>query len=235
MIQTDADLEVVAGDRSELRRIIKEIETGRITVTGPLGKLKTSLDAFFKKCAEPFEVADKTVGDKILDYRERQRQAAAAEQARLQKEAAELQRRAQAEWDRQEKERLEAEEKARKAQEAAERAARAKKGNSASLAPAPVAPAPLPPPPPPPPPPVYTPAPVIPAAPKTVGSITFRGVWQCDITDVMALVRAVAAGEVTVSVLLPNQTILNELVRKQGVRDIPGCRIWEKEVDATRS
>ena len=82
---------------------------------------------------------------------------------------------------------------------------------------------------------VLTPAPVIPPPAKTVGSITFRGIWQCEVVDAMELLRAVVEGEVNISVILPNQAVLNELVRKQGVRDIPGCRIWEKEIDQTRT
>ncbi len=228
---------MVATDRSELKRILKDLEDRRKILTGPLDKFKRALDALFGSVYEPFEAVDKLVGKKVSDYRERQKAAAAAEQARLQREAEARARKEREEWERKVKAQQEAQERERKereAREAAQRALEAKKGKKESLAPLPPPPPPAPPPPPPPPP-VFTPAPVIPAAPSTIGPLSFRKIWQCDIEDVMALIQAVAAGHVSVSVLLPNQTILNELVRKQGVREIPGCKIWEKEIDATRT
>lgn len=204
---------MVAADRSELKRILKEIEETRKLFTAPLHKLKTALDAFFNTCALPFKEVDQVVDRKILEFRERQREAAAAEQARLQREAEERHRKEQEAW--------EAAEKVRKAAEAKAAAEAAKKGKNGSLAPLPVVP-----PTPPPPPPVATPAPVVPPPPKSVAGMSFREVWEVEVVDFVALEDAYK---------LPNMTLLQEVVRKKGVREIPGCRIFKKEVSVTRT
>lgn len=121
--------------------------------------------------------------------------------------SAELNRRAAAEEaETAERERLEAEQRQRDA-EAAERAART---------------AEIP----------HLPAVHVPQPPRTTrsatGSATSRGVWKHEVTDFMALVRAVAAGEAPREFLQVSPE-LGKAVRRanQPVRDVPGVRIWQ--------
>jgi hypothetical protein len=213
-ITQESDLEVVADDRSELKRILKALEASRLLFTSPLDKMKKVIDAFFRSCRAPFEQADAIIDKKILGFREELRRAAAAEQERLRKEAEERHRREQEEWERQDKERRD-----REAREAKEREKAAKKGKTALPTPLPVAP-------PPPPPPIAPPAPVVPTPASTVGAMSFREEWDVEVVDFATLEDAHK---------LPNMTLLREMVKKRGVREIPGCRVFKREVSVTRT
>lgn len=65
--------------------------------------------------------------------------------------------------------------------------------------------------------------------PKVAGMAT-RELWKCEVTDVMALVKAVAAGEVPSEAILPNDKYLGQTARalKSNLR-WPGVRVWSEE------
>ncbi len=298
-LQKEADLEVVAEDRSELKRILKDLESIRVTITGPLDKLKKAIDQLFRTFRDPFEQADDIVDKKVIDFRAHLRELALQEQKRLQREAEEKARKDREEWERKEKARRDAEEKARKEREAQEEKSKAvlsrialekpvclkgksgwtayvfkntevavfdeskaflslhlegKKGGNTQktvvdyylqegwtsvkqeispLAPSPVVPAippappPVaPPPPPPPPPPVAVPVPVVPPPAKTVGSMSFHMEWDVEVVDV---------AQVPERYKVIDMKLLRDDVKKRNVRQIPGCKITEKEVSSTRT
>ena len=72
--------------------------------------------------------------------------------------------------------------------------------------------------------PVFTP-PVAIAAPPKVAGLSFRDNWTAEVTDLLALVKAVASGAQPITLLQANQTTLNGMARalKESMR-VPGVR-----------
>lgn len=67
--------------------------------------------------------------------------------------------------------------------------------------------------------------------PKMAGGPVYRTVWDAEVTDLMALVKAVAAGQVSVNALLPNQTFLRQ--QAQSLKEtfkVPGCKAYSRRV-----
>jgi len=74
-----------------------------------------------------------------------------------------------------------------------------------------------------------------PALPKVKGLST-RENWQCEVTDKMALIKAVAAGTAPATLIEPNTQALNKLAKtlKQDM-DYPGTRVYDAGSIAVRS
>lgn len=210
-INNESDLQAVAEDRADLKRVLKSLEATRRLYSGPLDKLVRAVNAFFRSVREPFERADDAVERKVLAFRDRQRRLQAQEQARLQREAEEKARKEQLERERQEKARQDEARRTRE-QEAAAKHQAQEGAETASCAPLPAA-AP------------NVPVPVIPPPAKSVGPMSFPQLWDIEVLDVSAL---------PARFLLPNMVLLREEVRA-GVRLIPGCRIFKRETTATRT
>jgi len=71
-----------------------------------------------------------------------------------------------------------------------------------------------------------------PAAP----GITTRVTWRAEVTDLAALVKAVADGSQATALLAPNMTLLNNLARAmKGDLDIPGVQAVSEEGIAARA
>lgn len=72
--------------------------------------------------------------------------------------------------------------------------------------------------------PVFAPRPVAPPPPKVEG-VSYRDVWSAEVEDLAGLVKAVAAGEQPITLLLPNTVALNGMARSlRGAMRIPGVR-----------
>jgi hypothetical protein len=75
--------------------------------------------------------------------------------------------------------------------------------------------------------PVFTPQPMVAAPPKLEG-VSFSDGWKAEVTDLGALIAAVAAGQQPATLLLPNQVALNQLARamKRSL-NVPGVTVVE--------
>jgi ATPase subunit of ABC transporter with duplicated ATPase domains len=158
------------------------------------------------------------------------------EQARLRREAEE---RAQRERERLEREareqaeaeqrRLQAEAETRRLEEAAalEEAGDREGAERLVAAPVPVATiAPAP---------VFAPRPMVAAPPKVEG-VAFRSDWKAEVTDLAALVRAVAAGQAPITLLQANQVALNGMARAlKGALNLPGVKAVESRIASVRA
>jgi hypothetical protein len=214
-------------DRAEIKRRLSKIDE----VMGPI--VQTAHAAWKTAVAKreqlrgPFVDADKAYARAMGAYEQ--------EQERIRREAEESARR--------ERERLEAEERARVAAEQerlrkeaedtrlAEAAAAEAKGDTVMaerLVAAPVvvptvAPRP-----------VYVPPP--PPAPKPVAAgVSFRDQWSAKVTNLMALVQAVAKGEQPITLIQADMTALNGLARtlKQAM-NLPGVEAVNERIAAQR-
>lgn len=82
---------------------------------------------------------------------------------------------------------------------------------------------------------MFVPPVMLPPAAKVAG-VSSREVWRAEVVDLMALIRAVASGQVPSNVLEANTTVLGGLARSlKGNLRIPGVRpVCEKAVAAGR-
>ena len=63
----------------------------------------------------------------------------------------------------------------------------------------------------------------------SVDGISFRSTWSAEVTDFMALVKAVAKGKAHIDMLKPDMTKLNAAARSlKSVMDLPGVEAVEK-------
>jgi hypothetical protein len=75
------------------------------------------------------------------------------------------------------------------------------------------------------------PIPVVQAEPPKLAGVAFRTDWKAEVVGMMDLARAVAAGQVPIDALLPNDKYLGQTARalKSSMR-WPGVRVWSVEV-----
>jgi hypothetical protein len=79
------------------------------------------------------------------------------------------------------------------------------------------------------------PTPIIPSSTARVSGIVQRATWKAEVTDLKALVVAVAAGQAPVTLLLPNMPVLNMQARSlKRELNIPGVRAVSEDVVAAR-
>lgn len=82
--------------------------------------------------------------------------------------------------------------------------------------------------------PVFVPAPPAPPPPVASG-VSFRDTWTAEVTDLMALVQAVATGAQPITLLAPNLPALNQLARAlKGAMNVPGVRAHHERIAAQR-
>lgn len=202
--------QLAADERKTNKDRIKKLDEMRLFFTRPLDQLKEKYMGLFKPARDEYDKACKIIDDKLLRYEDEQR---------------EIARKAQEEANRL------AEEQRRQAREAEEAAARAVQeaqaaGNTEAVAEAEaeleeaaetaaiVE---------------HVPAPVFePAIPKGVGASS-RGNWYAEVTDMMELVKAVAAGTQPINMLEANMKVLNGMAKslKQHM-NVPGVKSKEK-------
>ena len=69
------------------------------------------------------------------------------------------------------------------------------------------------------------------AVPKVAGGPSYRTIWDAQVVDMMALVKAVASGTVSINALQVNQTFIRQqaMSLKETFR-IPGCKAYSRRV-----
>lgn len=78
-------------------------------------------------------------------------------------------------------------------------------------------------------------APVVPAQPKVSG-VSTRENWKAEVTDLMALVKAVAAGDASLTLIQANTTEINKRARAlKSEFSVPGIRVYAEQSLAARS
>ncbi len=82
-----------------------------------------------------------------------------------------------------------------------------------------------------------TPAPVAPIAPKPaapkVSGVSIRKVWKAQVTDLLELVKAVAAGTAPITLLKADPAALNSYAKSwKEQAALPGVRVWADDVVA---
>lgn len=178
---------------------------------------------------KPAEGAKRILGERMAAYER--------EQARLRREAEEAARREQERLEREaqaaaaaEQKRLQAEAETRRLEEAAALEARGDGAAAERLLAEPVAV------------PVVTAAPVFVPTPRPfapaprVDGVGFRQAWSAEVTDLLALVRAVAAGQQPITLLQPNMPVLNQMARAlKGALNVPGVKPVPTDVAAVRA
>ncbi len=71
---------------------------------------------------------------------------------------------------------------------------------------------------------------VLKATPKVAG-VSFREIWDAQVTDFLALVKAVAAGQVSVNALEPNGKFLRQQAQSlKSTMKMPGVRVFSRRV-----
>ncbi len=76
---------------------------------------------------------------------------------------------------------------------------------------------------------------VLPKSTPRVAGVSFREVWSAEVTDLVALCRAIADGTQPASLVEPNTTALNGLARSlKGAMAVPGVRAVAQKVAASR-
>jgi hypothetical protein len=181
-----------------------------------------------KKLEQHALTAEKLLKDRMAAYErevERQRQAAELA-AQKERERLEAEARAQAEA---EQKRLQAEEDERRLAEAVKAEASGDVESARRLLEEPtlvptVMPAP-----------VFMPPVDAPSAPRAAG-VTFTTTYTAEVTSLIDLVKAVAAGQQPVTLLLANQVALNGMARAQKLAmKVPGVRVKETRGVAART
>jgi hypothetical protein len=74
-----------------------------------------------------------------------------------------------------------------------------------------------------------------PEGPVAAFGVSYRANWKVEIIDLMALVKAVAKGEIPATVLLPNLPVLNGMAKAyRNTQAIPGVRQYNDVTQAKR-
>jgi hypothetical protein len=82
---------------------------------------------------------------------------------------------------------------------------------------------------------VWVPPVVLPAATPKVEGLSKRQVWKCEVNDLMALVKAVAAGQIPLAAIEANTVFLGQQARSlKGEMKYPGVRVWPEDSLAGR-
>ncbi len=222
VIDSSETYELAADELKAIKAKAKTIEEQRVSITGPINKALKAVNDLFRAPGEYLEQAEKIIKGKMLAYtteqqriadEERRRAEAVikAEQDRLAREAAELEKAAKAEA-----EKLLAAGDTEKAAEV-EAAAAIESASLSATALVMTAPAPQ----------------VVPA--KAAG-ISTRSVWKATCENKAALIAFAAANPQFQNLLDVNQTALNQLAKAmRDTLEIPGVRVYEEKQLASRS
>lgn len=230
--------DAAADDLGDIKAKIKALNDQRLSMTRPLDEAKKRIMDLFARPLETLQQAEGTLKKAIADWTAEQRRIAeeerrkAEEAARKEQQRLEAERQAAEKAAREEQERLrrEAEEAAKAGNEAAAKAAQEESERVAEEARqqalineqeqhAMTAMA----------------ATAAPAAQKLAG-ISTRENWKGECCDLMALVKAVAAGEASIELLEPNAKEITK--RAKALRSefkVPGIRVWPESVVSARA
>lgn len=82
---------------------------------------------------------------------------------------------------------------------------------------------------------VYVPPPVVESSVPKLKNISMREAWKCEVVDLMALCKAVAAGTVPIQAIQANTVFLGQQVRSlQTSFRVPGVRGWDEQTPSVR-
>jgi hypothetical protein len=74
-----------------------------------------------------------------------------------------------------------------------------------------------------------------PELPTAAAGVSYRANWKVEVVDFMALIKAVAAGQLPTTVLLPNLPVLNQMAKAyRNTQEIPGVRQFNDVTQAKR-
>lgn len=228
-VRNQEEANAAAGILKNLSKQRRDIEASRKELVGPIKEHAKKIDEKFRTVREPVEAAEKVLKGKIQSYTDEVERLRRAEEERLRREVAEREAAQRAERERAEAEaraaREKAEAEARAAEEEARRVAQADADSAAAQAALEAAEAKaaeldeaklqeqtldalpdLP-----------VPVPVVAEAPKVEG-VQMRKVWTFEVESV-ALIPA--------EYLVVDEKKIRQAVR-DGVRDIPGVRIFKE-------
>lgn len=69
-----------------------------------------------------------------------------------------------------------------------------------------------------------------------VQGVSYRDNWKMEVVDLMVLVKAVAKGQQPISLLLPNETAINQIVKAlKAETNIPGVKVYSEKVSSVRT
>lgn len=213
--------EAAADDLGQIKARLKALDEQRKSITKPLDEAKARIMDLFRKPQQLLDQAERTLKSALITWQEAERQKAEAIR-RAQEESA---RKIREEQERQAREAAEAAVKAEAdakaaaaagdAEKAAELQAEAEQQAQAAVVAAETAET------------LQHMAPVAVAAPAKLAGVSTREEWKCECTDLMALVKAVAAGQASIELLSFNQAEANK--RAKALRSefkVPGVRVF---------
>lgn len=74
-----------------------------------------------------------------------------------------------------------------------------------------------------------------PEFPTAAAGVSYRANWKVEVVDFMALIKAVSAGQLPTTVLLPNMPTLNQMAKAyRNTQEIPGVRQFNDVTQAKR-
>lgn len=229
VVRTDAEYSTAGMHLKSIKDKARELDAQEKAITKPINESLKRVRDLFRRPKEYLASAESAIKRSMISYqneveakrreeqrkaeeaarkeRERlERQRIAAEQKAREKEA-ELRRRA-AEADAAEREKIEA-----KIQADAEKAAAKQEALVMQAA--------------------TVTAPVIHREPPRVAAISTREIWKAEVTDLMALVQAVAAGKAPIALLDANTAEIGKRARAlKSEFTAPGIRVWSEKVMA---
>lgn len=230
--------EAAAEDLGGIKAKIKQLTETRMSMTRPLDESKKRIMELFAGPLKVLEQAEATLKGALITWNEAERkrieaerraaeEAARKEAERIRKEAEE-----QARIEREEAARLQAEAEAAakegndeaaldlvaqaeaKQQEAEAVVIEAEHTGNA----------------------VQAMAPATVAAPAKLSGVSSRENWKAEVTDLMALIKAVAAGQASPDLLTANTTAINQRAKAlKGEFKVPGIRVWPEQVISARA
>jgi hypothetical protein len=202
----------------ETLRTVKSLRAELESVCRPVinERHKAHKDALaeFTRGDGPLAVAESNLKRSLLSYDQEQERIRRTEQERLQKEA-EATARAEAR-------RIEEE---RRLEEAVALEASGNKEEAEQVLAAPVVT-----------PEVFVPPVVLATTTPKVEGLSKRQVWKCDVTDKMALIKAVASGQVPLAAIEANTVFLGQQARSlKSEMKYPGVKVWPEETMSGRA
>ncbi|PUE21834.1 hypothetical protein B9Z43_01230 [Limnohabitans sp. MMS-10A-192] len=229
VIDSPTMFELASDDLKRVKALQKEVEEKRTSITGPLNQAVKAVNDLFRAPKEYLDKAEATLKRSMVAYTSEQERLAAAARAQAEAEArAERERLAQQEREAQEAARR-AEAEAQAAAAAGDQAAAAKAIQEAQAAQAQAEMAAMTAN-------VMTVAPVV-EAPAKVAGISGRMTYSAEVVDLLALVKAVAAGAAPIECLQADTKFLGAQARafKKAGELFPGVMAKEERSIAARA
>lgn len=182
-IRTQGDYETAAGLRAAMKKMLSEADATRKSITSPLDQAKKAVMDLFRPIETKLDNGIRHVDSLLVDYTDKQEKIRREAEEKLRKEAEEKERK--------ERERLE--ERAKKAADKGNEEKAEELWQKAAE--------------------VQVVAPTLAPTYQKAPGLSYREDWSAEVVDLMALVKAVAAGKAPVNFLTANTTVLNAQAR----------------------